>query len=121
MPRLRLPLLDRDLRTLGFEAAAVNGIAPCLPAATLGDDPASVLGSLYVLEGSTLGGRLITRHLRQAAWYPPDGLRYFDPYGDDTGGRWQQTRRTLTDCSEDHDRVIDGALRTFAILQHWLV
>jgi len=55
--RRKLPLLERDLRALGIAPCAVRPPAPRLP------DAAAALGALYVLEGATLGGRVIHRHV----------------------------------------------------------
>jgi heme oxygenase len=55
--RRRAPLFAADLRTLGHGTATV---APRLPAVV---DTDEALVRLYVLEGSTLGGTFIDRHL----------------------------------------------------------
>ena len=121
MPRRRLALIEQDLRALGINENAIRAIDPCAPAACLGDNPDSALGSAYVLEGSTLGGRVITQHLSNASWCPPGGLQYFNPYGDETGSNWQALLRHLATATGDTDRIVAGALRTFEILQDWLV
>ena len=121
MPRRRLALIEQDLRALGINENAIRAIDPCAPAACLGDNPDSALGSAYVLEGSTLGGRVITQHLSNASWCPPGGLQYFNPYGDETGSNWQALLRHLATAPGDTDRIVAGALRTFEILQEWLV
>ena len=52
---------------------------------------AAALGFLYVLEGSTLGGRVLVKHFR--AELPElsseSGLAFFSGYGDETGSRWR--------------------------------
>ena len=54
--------------------------------------PLSLLGALYVLEGSTNGARFIARRLRTAYDLPADGggAAYVDPYGDAQPRRWQE-------------------------------
>lgn len=120
-PRPRRPLIEDDLRRLGLSRECIDAIVPCLPAAALGADPETALGSLYVLEGSTLGGRVIARELAHAPWCPAEGLRYFDPYGHDVGARWRHTLAVLAAARGDPDRIVAGALRTFEILRAWLV
>ena len=121
MPRRRLALIEQDLRALGINENAIRAIDPCAAAACLGDNPDTALGSAYVLEGSTLGGRVITQHLSKASWCPSGGLQYFNPYGDETGSNWQALLRHLATAPGDTDRIVAGALRTFEILQEWLV
>lgn len=120
LPGRRLPLLEHDLATLGVGDDIVGANPICAPAASLGKHPDTALGSVYVLEGSTLGGRVIARHFAQAPWWPPAGLRYFDPYGDETASRWRQTLAQLAAAGGDADRIVGGAVQTFEILQHWL-
>ena len=121
VPGPRLPLLEQDLGTLGLGDDIIGAIPSCAQAALLGEHPDTALGSVYVLEGSTLGGRVIARHFSEAPWWPPAGLRYFDPYGDETASRWRQTLTQLAGAGGDADRIVAGAVRTFEILQHWLV
>lgn len=121
MPRPRLGLIEQDLRALGLNENAIHAIAPCAPVACLGDHPDTALGSAYVLEGSTLGGRVITQHLSKASWCPPGGLQYFNPYGDETVSNWRAMLRHLAVAPGDPDQIVAGALRTFEILQEWLV
>lgn len=120
VPRPRLPLIEQDLRALGWGDAELGAIALCAPAAALADSADSALGSLYVLEGSTLGGRVIMRQVGAAAWCPPQGLRYFDPYGAETTARWRATLVHLADARGDSDRIVAGAVRTFEMLREWL-
>ncbi len=50
-----------------------------------------LIGSLYVIEGSTLGGQLISRQLFQNKQLSYDsGARFFYGYGEMTDGRWRE-------------------------------
>jgi heme oxygenase len=83
-PRRRMHLLRADLATVGLSAHAVQMLPACpLPILR---DAAEALGSLYVMEGSTLGGRVIERNVKR--YLGLDGRRgctYFAGYGTDTG------------------------------------
>lgn len=86
-----------------------------------------MLGCLYVIEGATLGGRVITRHLQNQLGTTPDsGGAFFDGYGAETGSRWKAFCTMLSqyaDHSADEDRqaaIVAGANRTFETLTHWL-
>jgi heme oxygenase (biliverdin-IX-beta and delta-forming) len=77
---------------------------------------AEALGALYVLEGSSLGGRVILKELKRRG-ASLAGLGFLDPYGADTGKRWRSfliiLERELTSCEQKADAV-KGALNTFA-------
>lgn len=122
VPRRRLSLIEHDLRALDIDDLDIE-VLPVVPeAAQLCRTLDGALGSLYVMEGSTLGGRVITRRLMEDAdWCPEEGLLYFHPYGDLTGERWRQTLALLELAPpERHEAVVDGALETFALLLQWL-
>ncbi len=54
------------------------------------DDPAWALGYLYVLEGSTLGGRVLLRELERLPGLEGGrGLHYLASYGDETAEHWR--------------------------------
>ena len=117
-PRVKLPLLARDLRALGSDPASLP-LCEALP--DLGS-AAEAAGQAYVLEGSTLGGRVISKHVQ--ARLGADAPRAFlDGYGADTGERWQAFRaalRAFADSPEREASVIVGAKQTFATFTRWL-
>ncbi|MGY1605393.1 biliverdin-producing heme oxygenase [Geodermatophilus sp. SYSU D00815] len=110
--RRRSDLFAADLAALGAQAAAE---LPELPPVDGTDD---ALGRMYVLEGSTLGGTFIDRHL---AALPGLGVRIgaFSPYGADTGAMWHAFRRFTRERAEDPDRVVAAAATTFRALADW--
>lgn len=122
VPRRRLSLIEHDLRALDIDDLDIEALPVVPEAAQLCRTLEGALGSLYVMEGSTLGGRVITRRLMEDAdWCPEEGLLYFHPYGDLTGERWRQTLALLELVPpECHEAVVDGALETFALLLQWL-
>ena len=104
----RVPALCADLAFLGLPAIPshhhVSPHAP-LPATRLFCDrlnalaaemPATLLGDLYVLEGSTNGGQIIARALRAALGLPDGtGTAYLDPHGPAQRERWKQFKAGL--------------------------
>ena len=114
-PRGRTRLIEQDLQALGEGASAVRR------AFDLGflADRSAAWGSLYVMEGSTLGGQVISKALRSAAWAPGDGLTYFNPYGRRTAAMWASFREALDSASADLDAeaAARGARLTFQALQ----
>ncbi len=119
-PRRRMHLLRADLTTVGLSAHAVQMLPACpLPILR---DAAEALGSLYVMEGSTLGGRVIERNVERCLGL--DGRRgctYFAGYDTDTGRMWRSflARLDLAPVA-DAERVADGAVATFERLAWWL-
>ena len=87
-----------------------------LPAFPMPQCQAEALGMLYVLEGSTLGGRLILRALAARGIVDP-ALEFLDPYGAATGARWRDFLTVLSrELSADScliEAACDGAVRGF--------
>ena len=122
--RRKSPLLVADLRALALTDAQITALPRCeeLPEARSLSD---ALGCLYVLEGATLGGQLVRRHVAARLGIgPQNGCAFFAAYGDAVGPMWreyQQRLATLVDGGEAAaDAVVDAARRTFDALTHWL-
>lgn len=118
-PRSKLALIEADLRTLDVMDPAR---LPAYLAALLEATPENVMGSLYVIEGSTLGGLVIRKWLRNAAWAPTGGFEYFNSYGHEAGKMWQSFRDSLTGfaaASADTDAIIRSANDTYERIYHW--
>lgn len=116
--RRRAHLFAADLAALGAAPLATHPDDLPRPAGT---DEA--LGALYVLEGSTLGGVFIDRHLATLpALAGLDPLAAFSPYGERTGARWAAFRRATRDHvahGGDADAVVSAAGRTFRSMALW--
>jgi heme oxygenase len=89
----RRSLLKRDMAELHaspFALAAEFADRPCL------DSRAAAFGSMYVLEGSALGGRVIAKRVEETlAIHAGNGGAYFAGLGKDTGLRWREFRAAL--------------------------
>ena len=109
--RRRLPSLEADLAWLKVDPAGLRP-HPHVPAIP---DLAAALGALYVIEGSTLGGQVISRHLRlQFDLTPTRGASFFSGYGDATGARWREYLALLAQ-HDDRQRpdIVQAAQDTF--------
>lgn len=128
--RQKTPRLMQDLLALGSGSAALAATPRCtnLPALTTPED---LLGCLYVIEGATLGGRIITRQLQtQLGLTPKSGGAFFDGYGAQTGAHWKAFCTLLSNYADlqvdphaeesRHAAIIASANRTFETLTHWL-
>jgi heme oxygenase len=114
--RHRTALFAADLAALGAVAAG----RPELPDVP---DTDTALGRLYVLEGSSLGGVFIDRHLATLPQLVDAGrLSAFSPYGQRTGAMWHAFR-TVTRArvveGGDADRLVGAARQTFGALASW--
>ena len=81
-------------------------------------------GALYVIEGSTLGGRVITKMMqRQMNTDSLEGFSFFNGYGDDTERRWSSFKELLNDQGQndaDKKLVVSTADETFAKFKKWI-
>jgi heme oxygenase len=119
-PRRRLHLLAADLSALGVSAGRLDALPSC-PLVELRDGIEG-LGSLYVLEGSTLGGKVIARNVaRRLGDAGGESSSYFRGYGDNTSRMWRSFLARLDEAPEADMRQIGfGALATFERLGSWL-
>ncbi len=117
-PRRKLAILREDLRALGHGEAEIESLPVCSEARRLAREP---WGSLYVLEGSTLGGQIIARHLAGLRDVPAP--LYFTPYGDQTGAMWRATQGRLGEAAAETGigRMVASASATFDLLHDWLI
>ncbi len=120
--RRKVHLLADDIQYLA-SATELDRLPVCehVPAY---DAPAAMIGCLYVLEGATLGGQIISRHLTQQIGVRPDaGMRFFSGYAEQTGAMWKAFRQVVTDCVQDEHTetaVIEAACQTFDTFERWL-
>lgn len=85
---------------------------------------AEALGIMYVLEGSTLGGRVLYKHIHETLGLTPEnGASYFWGYGAQTGNLWKSFISFLTQFVDEQGgrgEVIASAKKTFTIIDNWL-
>ncbi|MET4073002.1 biliverdin-producing heme oxygenase [Hymenobacter sp. UYCo722] len=112
--RYRAPLILEDLARLGYPAEPP--VCPTMPPL---ETRAQLLGSMYVLEGSTLGGQVIARQLAAA---DIAGRSFFAGRAERTGPLWKQFGQLLTEAAatEDADAIVASATLTFQTLAAWL-
>jgi heme oxygenase len=117
--RMKSHLLETDLQTLGQTATALPRCLALPSVATF----LSALGCLYVLEGSTLGARLISRRIESHLKLRADsGAAFFSAYGDATGQRWSEFRLFISAnvSLQQSEETVNAALQTFESLSAWL-
>lgn len=82
-------------------------------------------GAVYVLEGSTLGGRIICNMLKKniGAAAPP-AFSFFEGYGESTGVMWATFKKKLDNYTDDEGRkaeIINAATATFINFKKWMI
>ena len=122
----KLPALLRDLEEQERMAGqSVTGQASLEASNDFAPRGASaIVGGFYVLEGATLGGRTIVRHLRRVLGDELGAARFLDFHGEQTSASWKQFASALDELCADGtlapDEVIAGALATFNHVHHRL-
>lgn len=87
----------------------------------VGESVAAGVGALYVIEGSTLGGRVIARHLLDRG-VPADHCSYFRGVEDDPA-LWKQFRATAGRHLQSEDgleEAVQSALDMFGVFESQL-
>lgn len=118
-PREKWPWLVADLAWFGENPELRRPPAACAVPGIVSD--AALAGVLYTLEGSTLGGQVISAHLAQHQGLSAEGgARFFSGYGAQTEARWGQFWQWAVAVCPDHRscrEAADAAGATFAYLE----
>jgi heme oxygenase len=116
--RGRRQMLEDDLAWFGVvEYESGRALMPVFP----GDG--GFLGAMYVMEGSTLGGQLIARHLKRVLGLEEGrGDTYFRGHGDRTGLMWKEFCQILRTrvADEETDGTIEAAKEMFQVFGTWM-
>ncbi len=120
--RRKSQLLENDLWHLGASAEEISRLPVCgaLPAATSASE---ALGCLYVMEGATLGGKIISRHIKEALHLDEgNGAAFFNGYGSETGVLWRAFGEMVVcraHAGAEHEAILKSAAETFRAFEAW--
>lgn len=124
--RPKLPALQQDLLALGRRGALLPPTGWSSRMRELVTDEAQALGGLYVLEGATLGGRVIARQLKRqwSSLTTPLPVAFLEFRGDSAiAAGWQQFGTGLAAAAhraaqpnQTAAAVVTGAQRVFQAL-----
>jgi heme oxygenase len=114
----------RKASALAADLTEMGAMVP--PLARISELPAihnhqQALGALYVIEGSTLGGKIISKMIsHQIPSTDGHGLTFFNSYGDDTLAMWERFKVILDDPKNlPGDDIIEAANETFLKFSHY--
>lgn len=118
--RRKTELLHADLQWLGLEDELDSVPRAQEPAY---QSSSELLGACYVLEGSTLGGQIISRMIEQRLGLRDGkGFSFYKGYGTATGERWKQFKAFAEShpAASESDSVAQSAERTFEQIRTWI-
>lgn len=119
--RNKTHLLEQDLKSLGVvKDRDIKPLSESLSAPSKG----FAMGIFYVIEGSSLGGRVILKNINTVLGHDiENGAAYFGGYGGQTGSYWKNFLSMLTQYEAENnnaDEIIAGADYAFnAISRHF--
>jgi heme oxygenase len=119
--RRRGELIEQDLQSLGKIGVAdpVHFTAERIPGLEFKATSfrAAFLGAMYVVEGSTLGGQQIARHVEETLGLnAKHGAAYFFGYGERTAEMWLAFKMVLTEVPDaESEHVVAAAKAMFGI------
>lgn len=111
--------LVQDIEALGGKPGqtATGAALPVI------NNPRQAMAALYVIEGSTLGGKFISKMIAQQLHVTDGkGFSFFNSYGADTEAMWNIFKDTLnrqTATAVEQAEVVDAANQTFARFEAW--
>lgn len=119
--RRRAHLASDDLRALGADPSRYPLATPdALPRTA---DAGEAAGALYVLEGSTLGGRFLAAKLGARLGLEAETRRYLEGYGAETDAMWRRLVAQLDGApwsAAEREGAARAAEETFSMLHGWL-
>ncbi|HEY0742734.1 MAG TPA: biliverdin-producing heme oxygenase [Chryseosolibacter sp.] len=129
LDRFRQDLPDYNIRRksqailddLDVLAYPTKQIPVCLDVPSIHSLP-SALGAMYVLEGSTLGGKIISKMLLKQVPTLEGSTRFFQGYKEESMTMWQKFKEHLhstVDESQQHETHF-AAKETFVKFKKWL-
>ncbi len=121
--RKKTALLAEDLRSVGLNPDDYNTDDINLDLSNFH----KAMGTYYVLEGSTLGGSVISRKLATNENLANAGLKefkFYGCYGDMVGPKWKAFQQVLVNVAADEaaeDKMVQGAAATFSAMTDMFV
>lgn len=106
--RRKLDLLEKDLQVSSTQSNAAEKI----------ENIEEALGVLYVLEGSTLGGNVIRKHLSKLPEFENEYFAFLGCYGENTGKNWTVFKDFLNSKFNlsQYPSILSGVKKAYGLL-----
>jgi len=121
--RRKTQLLEKDLVFLDSSEGDLSELPQCQKLPTV-ESEAQAFGCLYVLEGATLGGQIISKYVADKLGYERErGATFFKSYGAEVRAMWWAFCQALREYATAHDaddEVVAAAVDTFDKFDQWL-
>jgi heme oxygenase (biliverdin-IX-beta and delta-forming) len=120
--RARWPLLVEDLVALGVDLSAISAL-PLWAQSRRVANRGRLLGALYVLEGSAMGGTQIAQALSGVVGTAAgDGRRFFLGHGSRRGAMWRSLLHELETIADgaEANLAVQSATRVFEGFEAWM-
>lgn len=119
--RMKVNWICSDLLALGETAESLKRLPECRHMVEI-ESVGDLIGVLYVLEGSTLGGQMIARHLKKRPEFSSVQMRFLEGYGAETGSMWQRFRAFAVehDGGPNQSAALVSARAAFRYFIEWL-
>ncbi len=121
--RKRTPALVMDLLALGLNPSEIRSLPRCADIPSLATQ-ATALGTMYVLEGSTLGGQYLARIVEQRLGVTSEaGCAFFYSYGGEVATMWKRFGAVVREsvvAADNQRQFVEAAQSTFALFQAWM-
>lgn len=119
-----------ERRKAGDLAADLTHYGAAIPSLATEDDLPKIenhlqaIGALYVIEGSTLGGKYISQMISKQLEQADDaGLSFFNGYGENTMAMWSDFKTYMNKQAKneaEEAEIIAAANETFVKFKHWM-
>jgi heme oxygenase len=117
-PKTELLRLDIEFVAPGAAQNVLRAGQNLFPELSVADN---LLGALYVVEGSALGGRYIAREVQQKLGIEPgSGGAFFHGDGEATSAHWKYVTATLNREVTDAALAAEAASQMFLVFEHCL-
>ena len=110
--RRKLPALEADIKELQLSVPFDTEI----PVPEIHNSN-QALGVLYVMEGATLGGNVIVKHLKQTPGFNSVQFHYYGIYQEQTGPYWKSFTDCINQSVTDDNACVQSAVDAFDLLK----
>ncbi|WP_341520040.1 biliverdin-producing heme oxygenase [Pseudomonas sp. G.S.17] len=120
--RHKAAALAQDLEVLGLTPEQIAALELCHELPPL-NNRLQALGVMYVMEGATLGGQVLSRIVKAKLSIESDsGGAFLNVYGSAAGPMWRSFLALLSGVDDpiQRDQIVQSALLTFTSFERWL-